>query len=296
MPSVRRPPLLAVCASAVIYREEDSAYLQSEMDEDLWAALHESSGDEEDDEDDIGEIDDDFVLQADRTTELLPVPERPKRVKKKAPAASAKADDDGEGADDEDEEDEEDEEEAPGYGGGEAAAGAGARRAGEEARKGGSAAVAGGDEEGERTAAVERRNPFFDMFASDDEEDARQQERGRRATAIGSGDDDDDDDDDGLSILGGTESVSGGGSRQVRLLDERFSKLLSAEYSDDEIGELDADDPRVNGHEDLEVRGLPPSPQMRAGPRPRRPHGGLREAGEEKRGGGMRGKPTRTEV
>ena len=42
--------------------------------------------------------------------------------------------------------------------------------------------------------------------------------------------------------------------RVDRLLDARFSKLLSAEYSDEEIGELDPDDPEVNGIEDLQVR------------------------------------------
>ena len=58
-----------------VQEEEDGAYLEDEMDEDLWAALH----DEEEEDNSAGEIDDDFVMQAERETELVLDPVRPKK-------------------------------------------------------------------------------------------------------------------------------------------------------------------------------------------------------------------------
>ena len=135
--------------------------------------------------------------------------------------------------------------------------------------------------------AGKKRNPLFDLFPSDEDEEedeaaelaaanlrTKARPKGRFARAR------DDDDDDAPSVADDAQStysrysmstsVAGddmGGGRTARFLDERFAKLLSAEYSDEEIGELDPDDPRVNGHEDIEARkepARPPAPHAHA--------------------------------
>lgn len=62
----------------VVQEEEDGAYLEDEMEPDLWAALH----DEEDDDGEFGEIDEDFILQAGRETELVMDPVQLKKSKR----------------------------------------------------------------------------------------------------------------------------------------------------------------------------------------------------------------------
>ena len=131
---------------------------------------------------------------------------------------------------------------------------------------------------GSSAAVAKRRNPFNDLFDDDDaEEELLNQQRlkpnktsslklppppaaSRRAPRMSDLDSfpDDDDDDDRVSTVTSSAWTADPGRKQGRLLDERFSKLLSAEYSDDEIGELDQDDPRVIGEEDLEVNARTP--------------------------------------
>ena len=212
-----------------VVEENDEAAVRAEMDPDLWDALHGGS-DDGGGSDDPGEIDDDFVLQADRPTELLAVPEEMRRKKKgrrgraaaddaDAPAAAddADADSGGEGDGEEDEYDEDDEDEVVDLDAGEGA---------EDA-----------------AAARKRTNPFYELFGpSDEDEDDEDDAAARPAPPRRKG--------------GGKAKERGGDGdeREERLLDARFSKLLSAEYSDEEIGELDPDDPRVNGADDLHVR------------------------------------------
>ena len=66
--------------------------------------------------------------------------------------------------------------------------------------------------------------------------------------------DDDDDDDDSWGGDGGDGGYDPAASgRAERLLDKRFAQLMQ-EYDDDEIGELDQDDPSVLGDAPIEVR------------------------------------------
>ena len=126
----------------------------------------------------------------------------------------------------------------------------------------GRAAMGGGG----AAESAKRRNPLYDLFPSDEDDDEEEEEprgkgKGKMRGRVAFGDDDDDDEDAASSVMRAGVSVTGedmGGGRTARFLDERFSKLLSAEYSDEEIGELDPDDPRVNGHEALEVRATSP--------------------------------------
>ena len=116
-----------------------------------------------------------------------------------------------------------------------------------------------------------RRNPLYDLFPSDDDDEEEEEPRGkgkgkvRGRAAYGKEceeDEEDEEEDAASSVMRVGVSVTGedmGGGRTARFLDERFSKLLTAEYSDEEIGELDPDDPRVNGHEALEVRATSPA-------------------------------------
>ena len=205
---------------------EEDADAKAALDADLWAALHQDDTILEDEEEEEGfeELNDDFVLQADRPTELIADPVMRKKTRRRAAAADADA------ADDEaDAEEEEEGEEGGGSDGG-------GRGQAEDVATGKGASA---------PTPVKRVNPFKEMFPSDSEGD----------------DDDDDDDDDAAEVLrqmrqvsvhgGGRRQPGGGDARPERLLDARFDKLLSAEYSDDEIGELEEDDPRVAGHADI---------------------------------------------
>jgi|MDTA01.1.fsa_nt_gb hypothetical protein len=240
------------------------------------------------------ELNDDFVLQADRPTELLPVPERIQGRRQ---------------------------------GGRGGTAGATASKLEDTELREGAAGRYGGEDEqlAAIPTALKKNNPLFDLFPSDDEggyeEDTAMVARiGGKAKAVSAGccigvgaaahgggkrrhpilgmlpseedekeeealrhastreedgrgnsskanhwaasrchaDQEEEHQDDGASILlRTTMGITGGdmGGRTARFLDERFSKLLFDEYEDEEIGELDPDDPRVNGQkEPLEVR------------------------------------------
>ena len=260
----------------VLSREEEEAKAKEEMDPDLWAALHEDEtileGEEgEEGEEDPGEIDDDFVLQADRPTEF--VENRMIRKKNRAARTAGGAAVDGSDGDDEDggEEGEEEGEEvlestAAGGGGGVGGA-SGAEVEGAAAKKkiNPFKELFPSDSEGEeevetsqvKSSPVKKKiNPFKELFPSDSEGEEEEGDgdkadgglsrgimgvrvsgRGGRGRPV---------EEDSESVTGG-----GGGSGGGRLLDERFEKLLEREYSDEEIGELEEDDPRVVGADDL---------------------------------------------
>jgi hypothetical protein len=130
--------------------------------------------------------------------------------------------------------------------------------------------------------APKKRNPFYDLFPSDEDEDEDEDEgarrgvsgrrRGGKRNGAAASADGDSDDESVSSYLAMMSVGAGGEGRSERFLDERFSKLLAAEYSDDEIGELDPDDPRVNGEEELEVRETQITGSHRRHPRSAPPH------------------------
>jgi protein LTV1 len=94
------------------------------------------------------------------------------------------------------------------------------------AARGGSSGAKGG---------AKKVNPFKELFPSDSEEEGEgdeESELGSRMEKV---------------------SVRGRVGADGRLLDARFEQLLADEYSDDEIGELDPDDPRLAGPAGLEA-------------------------------------------
>ena len=318
-------------AAAKMLNEEARA----ELDDDIWACLHDEEA-QQAAYDALGDLNEDFVLQADRPTHLLAVPERESKKQRKArlaaEAGELEAIADAEEEDDDDSEEEEDDEscdEEDGAITAKEAAEAAAVRA--EERAAAKSAVAGssssGDAQGSSSTLKRRANPFHDLFDDDDAEEELQaaKSKGRGAPSAapkraanpfndmfdddddedevlsmqmqakadkatkgrgakkytqplapmpgfgGAYDNDDDDDDDAQSMTSSRMfrevNVTGedmGAGRTARFLDERFSKLLSAEYDDEDIGELDPDDPCVNGHEALTVRHARPLPACKA--------------------------------
>ena len=293
---------LAVGVGGALNAEDAQAQndeARAQLDDDLWAALHDD--DDGGGDDDATLLNDDFVIEADaeRQVELVAYPSRASR-----PAASAAA-----AAGD-------DESFTVGGGGGGGGGGweedalvalqrqidelntqrDGLRRAAEGAaaaaiaecdaridellaeraetldararaaadhravaRPGAAAAgaAAGGAAAG-GGAPPKKKNPFADLFGDIDEDD-----EDAEFFAAGSDDDDDDDDDSwgGDGGDGGYDPAASG--RAERLLDKRFAQLMQ-EYDDDEIGELDQDDPSVLGDAPIEVRAPPPAPDPRA--------------------------------
>ena len=331
----------------VLSREQEMAAVRAEMDPDLWACLNGDIVEEEDEEDEdyLGELNDEFVMDADteRVGELLASAWRIKPQKKKkkraaedageaadaAEAAEADDDDSGDSGDEAGEEEEEDFEEVKARATAEAqAAAAGGVRVkpkgpnpfkelfpsddedDEDVGGGGKgdggpaflaaakfegakpgyefkcgaegqgyyrsgSAVGGGAVGGGAAGAPKRVNPFKEMFPSDDDEE----------------EDDDSEDEDALmqrlslkaatSKAGGARggARAGGEARPERLLDERFDRLLEAEYSDEEIGareEIEAPPSSSLGLAPSSSLGLAPSSSLGLPSRP--PLAALRRA------------------
>ena len=204
------------------------------LGDDVWEALQ---GDWEDG-DDPG-MDDDFVLRLEtgviRETEMLRAPARKPKGGKTHATAAAEGEEEHEEEEEETEEgrydDAEDDEEEEG------AVAAGGAAAAAKAPQGG----------GER-----RPNPFAELFGSlddddedededEDEDDENDEDAGWGALATGGG---------GAGRLGAANAAAA--ARPTRLLDEQFARLM-AEYDEEEIGELDEDDPTVQGAASIEA-------------------------------------------
>ena len=266
----------AAAAAAGKEREEE----EKEEEEEEEGEEEEGGGDESDD-DQTGweELNDDFVLQADRATEL--VADAPRRKKGKAKLGDVEEEEEEEG-----EEGDERRKDGDGKGytyaefvsfyGDEADAmwqyaaemelrdmlQAAEMKAGGNAHEAAAPAAASSRPAG--------RNPFAesDDDDDDDDDDEEEEEGGRFGDASEGSSEEDEEGRARARRRGGRPEAGRVDRREERLLDDRFARLMDEEYEDEEIGELDQDDPRITAGAELEVPrpshpSAPPRPTLR---------------------------------